>query len=389
LIAPAVITLVEALGYRSLRHVSQPLGAFEVLAGPHGSGKTAFLDVIALLGRLVSSGLEAAVSERAANFADLVWMHAGDTFEVAVEARIPPARRVLLVNPDYQTVRYEAALGLEPETRAIAILEEKLLLRAPVPPEEQAPLFPPAPATILTGKGAKSVKTVVHKNPGGNDNFYDENGKGWDHAFRLGPRKSALANLPDDEAKFPVATWLRDLLASGIRRLAPVPAVLRHPSPPGQPREFRPDGANLPWVVERFAAAHPARFAAWLAQLQAALPDLAGVDTVEREDDRHRYLVLDYRNGFAAPSWMASEGTLRLAALTLAAALPDAAGVWLVEKPESGLHPCAVEAVYDALAAASGPQVLVSTHSPVILARVPAERLRRFTLTPEGATTIA
>ncbi len=48
-----MITLVEALNYRCLRHISQPLGPFHVLVGPNASGKTTFLDVIAFLGRLV------------------------------------------------------------------------------------------------------------------------------------------------------------------------------------------------------------------------------------------------------------------------------------------------------------------------------------------------
>ncbi len=55
-----MITLVEALHFRCLRHVHQPLGRFEVLAGPHASGKSAFLDAIRTLARLVSDGLEAA-----------------------------------------------------------------------------------------------------------------------------------------------------------------------------------------------------------------------------------------------------------------------------------------------------------------------------------------
>jgi AAA15 family ATPase/GTPase len=59
-----MITLVEALGYRSLRYISQPLGPFHVLVGPNASGKTTFLDVIAFLGRLVSDGVEAATSYR-------------------------------------------------------------------------------------------------------------------------------------------------------------------------------------------------------------------------------------------------------------------------------------------------------------------------------------
>ena len=68
-----MITLVEALNYRCLRYIRQPLGPFHVLVGPNASGKTTFLDVIAFLGRLVSAGPDAATEERTQNFSDLIW----------------------------------------------------------------------------------------------------------------------------------------------------------------------------------------------------------------------------------------------------------------------------------------------------------------------------
>ena len=66
-----MITLIEAFNYRCLNYVRQPLGDFRVLVGPNASGKTTFLDVIALLGAFVSDGLEAALAERSRNFRDL------------------------------------------------------------------------------------------------------------------------------------------------------------------------------------------------------------------------------------------------------------------------------------------------------------------------------
>ena len=54
-----MITLIEALNYRSLKYISQPLGPFHVLIGPNASGKSTFLDVVAFLGRLVSDGFGA------------------------------------------------------------------------------------------------------------------------------------------------------------------------------------------------------------------------------------------------------------------------------------------------------------------------------------------
>ena len=41
---------VEARRFRSLKAVEQDVGPFRALVGPNGSGKTTFLDVIALLG---------------------------------------------------------------------------------------------------------------------------------------------------------------------------------------------------------------------------------------------------------------------------------------------------------------------------------------------------
>src|SRR4029077_4778392 len=101
-----MITLVEALNYRCLRYVSQPLGPFHVLVGPNASGKTTFLDVIAFLGQLVSDGIDAAVGERTQNFYDLIWRRNGDRFQLAVEANIPESLRAILRKGEFDTVRY-------------------------------------------------------------------------------------------------------------------------------------------------------------------------------------------------------------------------------------------------------------------------------------------
>lgn len=42
----AMISLIEAKGYRCLRYVRQALGDFHVLVGSNASGKTTFLDVV-------------------------------------------------------------------------------------------------------------------------------------------------------------------------------------------------------------------------------------------------------------------------------------------------------------------------------------------------------
>ena len=393
-----MITLIEAKNFRCLRYIRQQLGPFHVLVGPNASGKTTFLDVVAFLGSLVSNGLETAVGERTRNFQDLLWQRSGSEFELAIEAAVPEERRSLLRDKEFDTVRYEVSFGIDVKTEEVVIQTEKVLLKkssSGTTQPLQLSLFPMAhvpPPTIMTAKGVHGTQTVINKVSGGNDNFYSEvyheKGKGWAPAFKLGPRKSALGNLPEDESKFPVATWLKRLLTEGVQQFVLNSLLIRKASPPGQVRGFKPDGSNLPWVLEALRKNHPDNFQSWLEHLQTALPDLENVRIIERADDRHRYLVICYRGGLEIPSWMASDGTLRLLALTLPAYLPDFTGVYLIEEPENGIHPRAVETMFQSLSSVYDAQILLASHSPVILSMVQVEDVLCFAKTEEGATDI-
>ena len=69
-----MFTRIQALRFRCLRSVDQELGRFMTLVGPNASGKTTFLDVIALLGDLMRNGGKVAdtVLERSADFEKLL-----------------------------------------------------------------------------------------------------------------------------------------------------------------------------------------------------------------------------------------------------------------------------------------------------------------------------
>ena len=85
---------------------------------------------------------------------------------------------------------------------------------------------------------------------------------------------------------------------------------------------------------------------------------------------------------------MASDGTLRLLALTLPAYLPDFNGVYLIEEPENGIHPRAVETMFQSLSSVYGAQMLLATHSPVILSMAEPKSVLCFAKTSEGITDI-
>ncbi len=111
-----------------------------------------------------------------------------------------------------------------------------------------------------------------------------------------------------------------------------------------------------------------------MTHVRSALPEIHDVSVAERPEDKHKYLTVTYEGGHVLPSWRVSDGTLRLLALTLIAYLPTRDTVYLIEEPENGIHPQALEAVYQSLSSCFDNQVFVATHSPVFLGIVPVER---------------
>ena len=392
-----MITLVEALNYRCLRYIHRPLKPFHILVGPNASGKTTFLDVIGFLSDLVSYGLDAALLKRSPNHQELLFQRQGNRMELAVEAKIPKTLRELTLRPELDTVRYEAAIGFDETERRFEFKDERLLLKHPssseLPLHPSFPMFAEAPDSLLTNIRQKTNKVIINKASGGNDNFYSEtyrrSGSGWIPAFRLGSQRSALGNLLADENSFPVATWFKDYLSAGVQNFILNSRAIKRPSPPTRVAGFLPDGSNLPWVVARMRKETPESYDDWLAHLRTALPDLLNITTTEREEDRHCYMSYEYIDSPAVPSWLVSDGTLRLTALTLPAYLADLKGTYLIEEPENGIHPKAVSTAYDSLKSMYEAQVLLATHSPVVLSDAEAGDVLCFAKNDDGSTDIA
>ncbi|MBN2291081.1 MAG: ATP-binding protein [Pirellulales bacterium] len=406
-----MIRLIEALNYRCLRYVRQPMGPFHVLVGPNASGKSTFLDVVAFLGEVMSEDPETVFRKRSPNPRDLVWKHDGDRFELAVELTIPETLRKGFDEP-VDTVRYQVAIGVNSRTEKIEKAEETILLGKKLGLQDEYDFIN---STALT-----EHHTILAPYTGNNtwfgfcikndSVFYSEEvqtekkqqlildfsrPKPSDHQQLISLFTTvfaAVSGLTTLKHRFAnmllVFEWLANFLANNTQILTLDSRALRKPSPPGQGATVKPDGSNLPLVVENLKTKNADRFHDWIAHLRTALPDLEDIEVIDRPEDRHRWLRLCYRGDLKVPSWMVSDGTLRLLALTILAYLPDIEGVFLIEEPENGIHPRAVETMVQSLRSVYGAQILLATHSPVVLGVAELDEVLCFDKAKDGSTEI-
>lgn len=390
-----MIALIEAKGYKCLRYIRQPLERFHILVGPNASGKTTFLDVIAFLGDVLREGPQKAVERRSRSLRELVWMGEGDAFELAVEM-IPPESLLKERRLEYRRCRYEIRVGVLPQGGGVRLLGENFwLLKASSgngPKSQQRSLFPMErePADQVVRPPRKQTppgwRKVVSLREEGQAYFRSET-TDWNFPLRPGWERAALSMVPDETERFPISTWARTTLTRGVQVLILNSLLMRWPCRPDMPDTFLPDGSNLPLAVRRLRERQPDRFRLWLRHIQTILPDVQDIEVKEREEDRYLYLVV--RSGeVSVPSWLLSDGTLRLLALTLLAYLPSENAIYLIEEPENGIHPRAIEGVFQSLSSVYDGQVLLATHSALLVGLAEPAQILCFARTERQATDI-
>jgi predicted ATPase len=381
-----MIRLIEAKDYKCLRYIRQRLEPFQILVGANASGKTTFLDVVGFLQDLLRDGVERAVRKRARTLRELVWMQQGDGFELAIEAVLPESLRES--RAPHNIVRYEVQIitaetgEIQIQTENLWLIDESRDVRRTLPLQlGPFPASPNPPDTILKRRTPTGWRKVVGRGEEGRVHVRSET-SGWNIGLRPPLDRAGLTVVPEEE-RFLAAIYMRDLLLKGVQTLMLQSVSMREPCPPDAPEVFQPSGSNLPIAVRKLQQ-EPMRLQRWLNHLRTVLSDIERIEVRERESDRYRYLEMHTCTGARIPSWLMSDGTLRFLALTLLAYLPGTEGVYLIEEPENGIHPRAIEAVFQSLSSVYDAQVLCATHSPVFLNVAQPSQILCFARTEQG-----
>lgn len=408
-----MITRLEATRYRCFERLGIDVGDFRVLVGANGSGKTTLLDLPVLFGDLLRANniaspfmdRRAELPPRAGSLNELVFAGRGSDFSFAVEARLPEVVQAKVLEGMFARlrteksrlafqedrrrwpthIRYELGLRISNE-QELHVVSEYLF----VFPEAYSPDRRQGGFHGVLADDNKHWRVILKREFGYEAEFTPEvppsGGKARIAKVSLPATLLAIPRvLFESEAEYPAARWLHTLLTTDAVFLEPNWFAMRQASPPGQPKVITANGRNIPWLaldLKREGAPDGApddyrseHYGDWIAHVQTALPQVADIEVREREDDHHAYFVVSYRGDFKVPSAGLSDGTLRILTLTLLPYLSKHPAILVTEEPENGIHPQGIMAVMQSLSSMYDSQVIVSSHSPLVLASVKLEHL--------------
>jgi len=367
-----MIQLLQAKNFRMMRSNSVALQPYQVLVGQNATGKSTFLSALQFISDVVKRGVRQTVDLSAASFYDLCF----DPVE-------PLSLAVELSLPDSDALRYEIQIGIT-EERGLQVLRENLFLLPARHSADTSSLI-----HLRVPKGW-NWKWLINRTEEGTVHFRSE-ASGQMFSSRLAAEQSSLGVFFPNPPSNGFAG--QEILRDGIRTLQLDAMEMRGVSPPGSESRIAVDGSNLPHVIRAFKQRDPVLFDQWVRHVAVAIEGLETVDVWERPEDKALVLRVRFSGEHQepVPSWMLSDGTLRLMALTLVsyAATENDQETYLIEDPENGLHPLAIQVVHEALSRPpANVQVLCATHSPIFLAQTDLEHVLVFRRSADGSSIV-
>jgi ABC-type Mn2+/Zn2+ transport system ATPase subunit len=375
-----MITRIEAYRYRCFERLGVDLSPFQILVGCNGAGKSTLVDIPILIGEMLQKqDIHQAFFRpspsherpRADGGMDLVFNRTGGWFALAIEAKLPP---LIASKAQARFIRYELSLSVEDS--GLELTQESVFLYHVRPSEKNLPdglwlqnqlAYNSGVRTILTRE--RGGKTLLRREPR------------WP-----GPRPTpirsesravapSLAFVPSDDNRYPACNWLRQHLRDKALAYMPIVSRLRNAQPsPGKDFSIAYDGSTLPWSILQLQTDRP-RLEEWIMHVQSALPLVSEISAHQREDDKFAYVKVQYTNGLIVPAQGLSDGTLSILAFSILPFLDNLPSTLVVEEPENGIHPKAIETILESLSVMQGTQVFVTSHSPIVVAVTNPDRL--------------
>ena len=322
--------------YRSLgRDVTMSFGRISILIGPNGSGKSNALDALSFVRDAVLQGLPAAITHREG---------------------IDSIRRHSRGHPCNVGISLEVALKDGPASYAFEITGDRT--------EEYR---------VKSESASVNAKDERHR--------FRRVDKTWEGPGGYAPRQDdealELTALAGDARFKPLTDFLGRVCVYSI-----FPDVLRAPQTFDSASPMKRHGENWVSILRELLKKNDKK------DLVSALRKLTGDIEDARVTSAAGFLIAEFKqlgphDQNKSKKWFAagrqSDGTLRVAGLLTALLQKPTIPVVGIEEPELTVHPGALPMVYEYLVQASEvSQVIITTHSPIILDVADIRRDRIF-----------
>jgi predicted ATPase len=342
---------LEVENFRSLRKVSVPLGALNVLVGPNGAGKTNVLEVFRFLADVIRTDLQPALDLRGGFEEVSFW--GGDKRPASIHVRLRATwtTHSSLNAPDEYSLR---------------------ITRLPSGGLSRRESFE---FKRTQGRGRR-IKISGQK-----VQVVDTGRDAGERQIGISAMSSGLSTLPrlsDDRGGSEVATVAQRLASFRVFDVR-VDAA-RQPSrfPRGDREDLDDDAANLAAFLLNLRSREEHAWHRLTEDAMEVLPQLDGIDFEYPSGAAREVVVVLRERGLRRTTQLAdaSYGTIRLLGLLALLYDPSPPALTCVEEIDHGLHPQALELLVERLREASErTQFLIATHSPALADRLKPEEL--------------
>lgn len=388
-----MLTRIEIDGFKTFVGLKLDLEPFAVLVGPNASGKSNLFDAIRLLSGLATGDLRTAFrglrGEAWEAFRATSGGRVAERMRFAVEVLVPAS----VVDPwgtevelRHTRIRYEVGIRRRRDGSGIERLYVDWEHASPI--RRAGDDWRTASGMVRTlFRYGQRTPWLTTDAEGGTFGIRRDGRSGRELRRPSGAAESTMLSSITG-AEYPHLYALRGELGSW-RFLQPDPASMRKPSPTTAPDTLAPDGANLATVLATLKGITDGPddcgmlMAGIRADLGSVIPGLVGLDVIEDAEARAYRLEFTTHDKTSFSSRVVSDGTLRALALFTALRDPRWRCLICIEEPESSMHPKELRTFIQwlrELAAApfgdddaSLSQLLMTSHSPVVLSLLHAE----------------
>jgi predicted ATPase len=406
-----MIERIRIKNYRSIKYAEIELSSLTVIVGANNTGKSNLIKAFEFIGDIARDGLDNAVIQRGGFEEILPKAYSGKELNrlcsFNIDFTLPPKTDDKRIIPCKYQISFGKDKDKEVRIRTETTTFNDVLWLGSIAKKDIIPYKESSSLNVELRRGEKKIrptppnekenidlylKWLLSDLYGGLESFremkYEDKIRLFNQFMYLFLQTKGLA--PSEE-KFKIIekeytsifqTVLADIcpqlkviksVLSNINRYDLLIQELRKEQTKTSDRILNKNGSNLPPLIRWLCRKDKGALERIMATLTTISPSIKEVDSKPLKNIKEYVFFNEFFGGREIESWESSDGSLRALGILIALESQKENSVILIEEPEIGLHPWAIEYLIDHirnLIEKKSLQVIITTHSDMVLEQV-------------------